>query len=396
MDFIKKNIVLVGTLVFSVGVSAFLGYKVIVATGKMNTSMGKVDELKKEIQKLNDQNIIPKQENLDNIVADREEVAAKKRKLQTIFGNPYRNAVKRMASALGMTESELREKWKKTFLEEANKGSMRDMIFNNFFNSMGRTKKEKAFAAFKKALKGSAEPLNNVDIDGCVMEALGVPRKMEPLVCKKFLSDMLHNLVAKMEDTEKKGEAPFVFGDGGKSNDVKFLTFEKYEGEALPMPEQVPYIFKHLKLIEDLLYRIKAAGLSRLLEISRENMNGKIIADDYLAFSYTIRVRGSLDAMRNLVNSLLEAYKDNEVYVIRSMTVEDVVDEAGAVFGPSSKSTTTATRRRGAAVGAAPAETAPPVERNVVLIGNLNEVEATIRFDYILFTGNDLVPMGGR
>ena len=396
MDFVKKNMVLVVTLTLSLGVSAFLVYEAVVATREMNKSMAKVDELKTEIQKLNNQNIIPKQDNLDKIIRDKQLVVAKKRQLQTIFGNPYRNAVKRMASALGMSEEDLRGKWRTTFLEEANKGSTRALIFENFFNNFGRAKKEKAFAAFKNALKGTVEPLNNANINGCIMEALGVPRQMEPLVCKKFLSDMLHNLVAYMEDTGKKDGTPFLFGNGsGKDSKVKFLTFDKYEGETLPMPEQVPYIFKHLKLIEDLLFRIKAAGLSRLLAISRSNMIGSVPAENYLAFTYTIKVQGSLDSVRTLVNSLLEAYKDNEVYVIRSMTMEDVVDEGEAVFsqsaGKSSAGATTRSGDRGKSV-----DTGTPIERNVVLIGNSDEVTAKITFDYILFTGNNLVPIGGK
>lgn len=388
MAFIKKNMLLVVTLAISVGVSAFLGYRVIVATGEMNDSMRKVEELKKAIQKLNDQNIIPKKENLDNIIKDQEEVGAKKRKLQMIFGNPYRKAVQRMAKALGMTETQLREKWRTTFLEEADKGSTRALIFENFFNNLGRAKKEKAFAAFKDALKGSVEPLNNANINGCIMEALGVPRKMEPLVCKKFLSDMLHNLVTYMEESGRKEGTPFIFGVGEKNNKVKFLTFEKFEGEALPIPEQVPYIFKHLKLIEDLLFRIKASGLTQLLDISRENMTGKTLASDYLAFSYTIEVQGSIRAVRALVNNLLEAYKDNEVYVIRAMTLEDAVDEAEAVFSEGSKGNTSKSRKKDAEESSA--------ESNVVLIGNSKEVKATITFDYILFTGNELVPIGGK
>ena len=393
MDFVKKNMVLVVTLALSLGVSGFLVYEAVMATAGMNQSMEKVEELKTEIQKLNDQNLIPSQDNLDKIIKDRQLIVAKKRKLQMIFGNPYQNAVKRMASALGISEDDLREKWRTTFLEETNKGSTRALIFENFFNNFGREKKEKAFAAFKNALKGTVEPLNNANINGCIMEALGVPRRMEPLVCKKFLSDMLHNLVAYMEDTGKKDGAPFLFGES-KDSKVKFLTFDKYEGETLPMPEQVPYIFKHLKLIEDLLFRIKAAGLTRLLTISRTNMIGTVPAENYLAFSYTVQVQGSLDSVRTLVNSLLEAYKDNEVYVIRSMTIEDVVDEAGAVFSQSSQKASDGAKRAGRR-GKLP-HAGTPVESNVVLIGNTDAVTAKITFDYILFTGNNLVPIGGK
>ena len=48
-----------------------------------------------------------------------------------------------------------------------------------------------------------------------------------------------------------KNEEPFVFGEGKEEDVVEKLTFGKFEGAALPRPDEVSYIFKHLKLIED-------------------------------------------------------------------------------------------------------------------------------------------------
>ena len=393
MDFLKKNMLLVIVLALSLAAAAFLIYEVVTATSDMNSSMAKVEELKKEIQAKNAQDIIPSDDNLKMIAEDKTAVAFKKQELQKLFGNPYGKAVERMAAALGVSDSELRAHWQNTYRRETEKGNPRELILSMFFKEFGDAKEARAISAFKKALKGSPEPLNDANIKGCVMEALGVQRKMQPLLCKKFLRDTIHNLDKQMTTVKKKDNPKFEFG-GENDKTVKYLTFAKYHGDALPRPEEVPFIFKHLKLLEDMMGRMKTAGISGLLDISRESMMGKTVNNDYLVLTYTVKVKGSLDSIRAFMNSLMEAYKDNRIYVIRALTLQEE-DEAGKIFsetekaaGPSNEKASTASRP-GLSV---PVLDAP--KDNEVLIGNSDVVSAELTIDYIIYTGNDLASGG--
>jgi len=388
---------LVIVLTLSLAAAAFLIYEVVTATSDMNSSMAKVEELKKEIQAKNAQDIIPSDENLEMIAEDRKAVAIKKQELQKLFGNPYGKAVERMAAVLGVSDSELRSHWKNTYQRETAKGNPRELILSMFFKEFGAEKEAQAITAFKNALKGSPEPLNDANIKGCVMEALGVQRKMQPLLCKKFLRDTIHNLDRQMTTLKKKDDTKFKFG-GEKDKTVKYLTFAKYHGDALPRPEEVPFIFKHLKLLEDMMGRMKTAGISGLLDISRESMMGKTADNDYLVLTYTVKVKGSLDSIRAFTNNLMEAYKDNRIYVIRSITLQEE-DEAGKIFSDTGKASGTpngnpsATSPSGLS-GPPPIPALDDPKENEVLIGNSDLVSAELTIDYIIYTGNDLASGG--
>jgi len=401
---VKKNMLLVVVLALSLSAAAFLVYKAIVATSDMNKYMADVEKLKHEIQAKNAQDIIPTDENLNMIAKDKDAVAAKRRELELIFGNPYRKAVERMAASLGMSADELRKRWKDIYLQEVDKGNPREMIFAKFFEEVGREKEKRAISAFRNALRGSAESLSDANIKGCVMEALGVPRMVPPMVCKQFLCQTIKRIApppptskdqksAKEEGAKPSGNPSlFIFGTGkdDKTNTVRFLTFDKYHGDSLPRPEEVPYIFKHIKLLEDMVGRMKKAGLEGLLDISKESVMGRTVNDNYLIFTYTVKVEGKLDAVRAFANSLMEAYKDNRVYVIRSVALDED-DEAGKIFNKTGGGTG-ASRRS----DRSPATPDFSSELGLVLIGSSDVVMAEITLDYVIFTGNELVSEGGK
>ena len=398
MYFIKKNIAMLIVLLIGTLGSAFLVYQVIVETDKMNVAVEKVGDLKEKINELNKTSPIPNKENLKRIEEDTVVIKQKVKELLHVFGQPYFQAITVMAKELGLTVSELREKWKTVYTQEHEKGMAREFIFTKFSGEFDNKKWLKSIALFTDEVKKrSQEPLNATNVDGCVMEALGLPRKMEPIPCKNFLLDVVMNLNKFMRDTGDPDKV-FIFGTGKDGDDVESLTFKKFNGDSLPRPDEIPYIFKQLELIQDLLYRLKASKVDRLDEISRETMKGTLTGK-YLIFNYTIKITGSLKSIRAFINNLLIAYKDNRVYIVRriELTTDDEAKKIlqSSVTVKSRRSTSRRSSRRGRR-GDIPdpnlekAKEPENVEINVPVIGTSNSVTAEIKFDYVIYVGDEI------
>lgn len=398
MYFIKKNIVMLIVLLIGTLGSAFLVYQVIVETDKMNIAVEKVGDLKEKIKELNKTSPIPDKKNLKRIEEDTVVIKQKAKQLLHIFGHPYFKAITAMASELGLTVVEMREKWKTVYTQEQEKGMAREFIFTKFSGEFDNKKWVKAIALFTEEVKKrSQEPLNAANIDGCVMEALGLPRKMEPIPCKNFLLDVVMNLNKFMRDTGDPDRV-FMFGMGKEGDDVESLTFKKFNGDSLPRPDEIPYIFKQLELIQDVLYRIKASKIDRLDDISRETMKGTLTGN-YLIFNYTVKVTGSLKSIRAFINNLLIGFKDNRVYIVRRMELstddeaEKILQSSATVKNRRSTSRRSTRRgRRGDIPDANEEKSKEPekVEINVPVIGTSNSVTAEIMFDYVIYVGDEI------
>ena len=402
MELIKKNIVLFSLLLISTGVSGFFIYRVIIETGDMKLAGEKVEKLKKDINDLNKTSPIPSKKNYEKITHDAIVIEGKTKELQQIFGKPYRKAVTAMENALGIKHDELIELWKTTYKDEADKGSPRELIYNRFFakleqnEEIGRDKVKKAKKVFVDTVRAeSVEPLNDANIDGCIMEALGLPRKMEPIPCKRYMLDMQDNLIQYMLNTENDDEDPFVFGTGTKVDTVKKLTFDKFEGAALPRPDEVSYIFKHLKLIEDLLIRLKKAGVQQLNAITKTSLKGETNTD-YMVFTYTIKITAPIDAVRSFMNSLLKAYKDNRIYIVKSMILSSEEDVTAIINSDlSANAMQQGGERKGyglpsSAGGNLSKSNQAIAKVGVPIIGNNKAVTAEITFKYVIYIGDEL------
>ena len=396
MNFIKKNIILFSVLAIAFAISAFFIYKVVNETHDMNDAATQVEKLKQKITDLNKQSPIPSKANYEKITADAAVIAEKTKQLQQIFGKPYIAATKEFIKTLGVPEEEFIESWKSNYSEE--KGTPRALMFTKFFSKFDKTKLEKAVNAFFNTIvKTSVEPLNQANIDGCIMEALGLPRKMEPVVCKQYMLDMQDNLIAYMAKVANKGDEPFVLGTGIKGNSVEKFTFDKFGDNAIPRPDEVPYIFKHLKLIEDLLFRLKASGVTSLDDITKVSLKGER-KSDYLVFDYTIKITGPIDSIRKFTDSLLGAYKDNRVYVIKSMVLtanEDVSSLIKVTPKTAEKNRLGRNYRsnRSASMASMEKEQAAELKASqlgVPIIGNNNTITAEIKFEYIIYVGDEL------
>lgn len=392
MNLIKKNIILVIVMSITLILAGVMIFFVIQATGKMKNASTSVAQLRDDINKLNQETPAPKQENLNRIENDYKYVQVKVKEILPIFGTPYRKPIEAFAKELGKTVPELKKEWRKTYRTEIKKGGNRTLIFVKFISKFDSNKLTKATQAFATAVKKSSlEIMDETNINGAIMEALGLPRKMDEISCKTYIRKMQINVLDYMKSA-KEGEEPFTF----KDETAEKLSFEKFE-ESMPRPDEVPFIFKHWRMVQDLCMRLKGAKVEYLDSIARNNLlKGNTKAKKFLVFSYILKVDGPLNSIRALLNSMMDAYKEDKIYVVKSVKLE-TKDEAASIMRTKVDATTSAARPR---VGfnrrmnpASPAEERVEEEEedvNVQILGVSDKVSAEIKFDYIVYIGEEI------
>ena len=387
MNLIKKNIVLFSVLGVTLIASGIFTYMVIQETDEMNKAALQVEELKDKINELNKQTPIPNKKNYDRILADAGFISEKTKELNTVFGKPYLAAAHAFTKALGVPYEDFVKQWGEAY--DNDKNAPRDLFFSKFFAKYDKDKVESAIEAFYKQIeKESLEPLNQANVDDSIMEAFGFPRTIQPISCKTYMMDMQDNFLAYAAE-KKNGEKPLILGTGIPGNSVEKFTFDKFEGGALPRPDEVAYIFKNLKLIEDLLFRLKKSGVKSLDAITKENLKGER-KGDYLLLTYTITVTAPLNNIRKFMNSLLEAYKQNRIYVVRSVVLTAKEDVSTVVKIEKAKKDGTSRYHR-YNTQKEPEEDIQNSMPGVPIMGNDDTVTAKIKFEYVIYVGDELM-----
>ena len=395
MNLIKKNIVLVIVLAITLVISATMIFFVIKATGDMKKSTDAVAELRDKINVLNEKIPAPLHENLVRIQNDHKMLLAKVEELLPIFGVPYGRALEAFAKKLGDTPQNLKAQWAEIYRREMARGGNRALIFISFLSSFDSDKVKEAIEAFKNEVTSTShEVVNEATLHGCLMEALGLPRRMDEMSCKLFIQTMQNTVYNSLKSSEE-GQTPVLFLDATAEK----LSFEKFE-TAMPMPKEVPFIFKHWRMVDDVCRRIKASGITSIDLFKRENfIEGTQLYRDYIVFDYTLKVRGSLESIRNLMNSMMDAHREHKIYIIKNVILKTNDEVAGILGGTAGTPVPGGIKRPPAPKrppggllqpGAEEEHDTAPKELGVPIIGVNATVTAEIRFEYVLYVGNEI------
>jgi len=394
MDFVKKNVVLVIVLAITFIICAVLLFLVFQKHGELQKSMKQVVDIREEIHTLIKQSPAPLKENLDMINDDTRIMKEKADEINRVFGQPYRSALLAFAAAAGMTEDEFISKFKDFWGREARKGSNRYQLLFKFKKEFELAKWAKCMDAFIKAAQNeTVEPLDDTNVDDLFMASLGLPRVMSNMSCKTYMiSKMQPNLVKMLE------ESPSII-----CTDVSKFSFEEFDNK-MPLEEHIPYILRHWTVIDDLVKRIKASGITSFDNLTKLNGLSGELDKEFLKLRYSITVTGSQDSVRSLVNSMMSAYKTNRVYIIKSMTLEKVLDEAKEITdsreGRSSKPSflppgilQPAGTAAPGTEGAATDEENLPLEKRkdygIILFGDNKNIKVVIEFEYVIYIANE-------
>ena len=125
---------------------------------------------------------------------------------------------------------------------------------------------------------------------------------------------------------------------------VQNFTFNQYV-QTFPSNEAVIDILNTMPIFEDIFRRMRNSRLERVDEFQRVGSPTKVNGDKYLCYEFSTKVVGTMDSIRDFLNNLLDAYKDNRVYVVTwiSLTSEgssaEVNQLRGQLFGNENTNT---------------------------------------------------------
>ena len=379
MELIKKNIVLFAVLGVALLLSIVLGFFVFQVSIKMKEHQENLLAQKNKIKQLIEERPSPLKGNLEAINSDTEQLKLKVQEIHQVFGRPYRSAIQAFATALQVSEYSLYSKWREAY-EKEKKNETAEQIFLKFIGEYGEQKVESAINAFKSTIETrTVEDLKKEEnVNQLIMEGLGLPRTMSAEACKTYMSKMdlrLNNLL-KSPDVEL-----------GRVVNVpeKTSIFDIY-GDNMPLPEQIGLILKHYSLLEDLAYRMKAAGIRSINSLAKVTLEGTE-ARGFLTLSYKMQVVGSMDSIRALINSFLDAYKDNRVYIVRDIALKKEVDETKSIAGPKETDATVVEKR---STGEKSGKEKGEDPYGVAVIGSSKDVLADIKIDYVIYVADEI------
>lgn len=185
----------------------------------------------------------------------------------------------------------------------------------------------KAFADSAKNI--TIEPLNERSVDELLLSIMGIPRFMDHRLdnLDRFMSAYRVKLVEMANNNKvylNPASSYFSFnpaGTGGANASQGYTS------------EEIPVIATQWDIIGDIFKRLIASNVKSVEAITKRNISGETVGD-YKVFHYTFDVVGTLPDIRNFVNELNKAYSDNRIYVVRSVFLSAISDDAKLILHP--------------------------------------------------------------
>lgn len=395
MNFIKKNIVFFIVCSLTLFASLYLIYLDLAKHSLIAKANAETEESRQKADKAyKGKGNRPVDPNVKMIASDTEIVKQRTAVLQRIFGKPYRNALIAFAREIGMTEDELLSKFRDFYESDEQKDKSPEVLIPGFKKTLGDEKKvESAFNRFIETVqKITVEPLTASSSIDIFAVALGIPRSMNSSACHVFLATMQRNIF-------DRRNIPGILS----IQTVRDFTYSQYVQTPPPL-NAIPDILTMMPIYEDIFYRMRLSKLTNVQSFGRLNA-GVAHSDKYRKYSFKTQVTGTIDSIRNFVNNLHAAYKENQVYVVTwvslvSHTDQEVAQARALVASdaagqqPNARLNQPRPEVRANQSSLADNEAHLPLEERSdygkVIIGLNRQVSAEIEFDYYIFIGDRL------
>ena len=452
VTFLKKNIIFFIVFFVIVLASLFLLFLDITLLGEVGELKEKTNNANTSLENFKKSKDKPVDTNAEAFDEDKKNLEVKVKKIRRYFGAPYRKFLLKFAEECGIDEDTLLAEFKKHFDEYRVKTSndsesgladilnrpphtLSDSIFFKFMDAYREklalilTKKaaeagkkengseektiEKADAKdlqkintayrhfFENILK---EPLFTVedlvpsdpqirrrteeDIFAC---ALGLPRTKPQLFSQSYLGDMQRAFVSKQ-----------LFPGIKDLETIRNFTYKDYVTQT-PTYQAIPEIMLAMPVFEDVARRLRSVENLTLVEMSK-NMPAPIEGNDkYLGYRFKLKINCTMKGLRDFVNKLHEAHKDNRVYVVRWVSVtgnsEGELAELKKILESGNTENTTqlnTNRRRNyrnrSRTAVNQGELAPYLDSlnekyASRVVGKQEEITAEVDFDYCIYVG---------
>lgn len=180
-----------------------------------------------------------------------------------------------------------------------------------------------------------------------------------------------------------------------RSNNIELGSdVTDFSSPPIKNKQYIDVILAHWAMVEDLVFKIIKANISKIDSISR-NSSLPVEHDvfengGYMNFKYDISLTGKLESIREFINLLQDAYIDNRIYIIKKLEISKITDEASDIkatqkdlkkeISDLAETTTEESRKE------------KMQEYAKVIIGREkdNLVKLKLSFEYIVYTGNKL------
>ena len=372
--------------------SVFLIYGVVIKHAEVSETSTKIEEFKKILNNANKKKPAPVTENFRNMNSDAERLDLKTNQIQRLFGKYYRKALIRFANTLGLSGKDLENRFAEyynalsdelkgdiagttdkakldKFLKQPDDPKRLEAAVKEYGDLLNETNLLNDFAQYYNKLpkekKGridgrSPDGLSNPDKE--LLKAFFKKKKYKPEVLKLGIDQFIKDIKSiTVESVDKNNVHEFIlaslglprtafvtsykahlkrlqrqmfeqklFPDAESIKTVEDLTFG---ADFQPRQNQIPHVIRQMMLREDIFRKAKQSNLSSFLSIRELTpaLEGKKENDRYLSFSYEIIVTGTMNQIRDFINRIQTAYKDNVVYRIRDIELsrynaEDIAD----------------------------------------------------------------------
>lgn len=186
----------------------------------------------------------------------------------------------------------------------------------------------KAFAIFRDDVQAlTLEDVTDTVAYALFLEALGLPRLMRQGDCRSYIDSMyekylLSDLIPGLDDAEQSERERFV---------QDFIYGKNANRQARPKADRVNPILRSFQIKEDLFRKMKESGIARLRSMTPGSLDGYTLDGDsespIKAFSYTLEMTASMDAIDTFINSLQSAYTSDRVYVIKEIKLSSPFED---------------------------------------------------------------------
>lgn len=441
--FIKKNLFLVGVM----GLSA-LGIVVLLVLSvtqymEMSKYISKTEEMREKNEKLMRLRTPAVPENIELVQLDIVGYAAKAEELKNYFGQPLYPALKKFCNKLGVAPEKLRENFKAFWEKEKESQGPREQTYRRYRVACGVVRDgdkklwevdswNEAMEMFvEEAQKSTMEKIDERNSEEIFLSALGLPRnlgksalrldafsrdmqaKVVDLLTEKNDISMLGVYFNQREIPQIKSNKDFVDQSDSRKSTAENTTGggstssaadgaqsgEKKEAEPSDM-------IRNWEIISDLAQRMVKAKIDSVEELSYKDLTGREENGCYF-YTYSLSVVGSEKELRNFINLLNNAYKDNRVYVVRNVIwekqedqIQDIIDAAqGILVNPNEEAAKLSSRSGEDNIDMGGKKPVQLLQHNYYVevdeykecvAGRSNVCTATIVLDYVVYGGNIL------
>lgn len=354
-SFLKRNKIIISISAISIIAIVVFAYCISLAQVNLNNSKDALFSIKARVSKINNYSPVPTRENAELLKYDISLLQKRLFEFKNVFGNIYAKPLLAYTSSLKNSEIlkleneirdlklngnnpealELKEKrlvqlqsisnldFELEFIQNWNtyianmKNSKNDSfsvddLLINFRKQKGYELSEcqSALASFISEFKKNNRDHISLEMENeYLLSALGIPLSLNKIKCKAFITDIEKEINNKFNE------------NGIKIAGGKIIFFE--EIPTLPEDGQISRIVDYTRFLDDFYYRLSNSKISVLN--SYKKLNGIMGQDTrgFVTFKYQIEIVGTLASIRTFLNSLQNAYSDDKVYVIKSLSMSD-------------------------------------------------------------------------